>query len=294
MGPFLFVVWSGLLLHADDESTNTAQNSTVEASRLELEKLQQEIRERQETLRSNRQVEVERIRALNAEKTAAERVVAGLEREVGRLEEELEKRKTELARIKAETDEIRAPAESLTPRFEEFLATIENDVRQGIPWQNGKSGGDLRLESISTVRRLLRTEDGQPGNPAVVLSGLGRVAKEEEAFARLVETADASLEVGGETLSISAFHLGALAVIYASQDGHTIGFARAGESLEDGLQAAGSEEPGAGVAADGYLKAVDILRRRRTPDIVELYFPSLPVAKEGNENARPRAEEERP
>jgi hypothetical protein len=34
-------------------------------------------------------------------------------------------------------------------------------------------------------------------------------------------------------------------------------------------------------AAEGYLVAVDILRRRRTPSLVGLYLPSLPVRKEG-------------
>jgi hypothetical protein len=60
-------------------------------------------------------------------------------------------------------------------------------------------------------------------------------------------------------------------VIYASADGTILGCALPGQKLEEGLLGAQKKD-----VAGEYLAALEVLRRRRMPRVLDLYFPTLP------------------
>jgi hypothetical protein len=88
-----------------------------------------------------------------------------------------------------------------------------------------------------------------------------------------VEPAATEVEVRGEYRAVQAFHLGHLAVLYASVDGSVLGCALPGQKLEEGLLGAGKKDQD---VAKEYLAALEVLRRRRMPRILDLYLPALP------------------
>ena len=79
-------------------------------------------------------------------------------------------------------------------------------------------------------------------------------------------------------IAVQGFHLGLLGVIFASDDGAVVGFAAAGATLEEGLESVRSA-PG---ASAGYLRAVDILNRRRTPELTDLHLPKIRAEEGGS------------
>ncbi len=123
------------------------------------------------------------------------------------------------------------------------------------------------LEKVKSVLALDKTALGEG------LGAISRIQREEESLARLVETGVLEIDRGSETTAVQAFHLGLLAIIFASEDGRLAGYAQRGEEPEASLDTAREAS-----AVEGYLTAVDILRRRRTPTVVDLYLPSLPVS----------------
>lgn len=248
-------------------------DGTVRASRADLirrassrlTQAQNRIRAERAKALDTRRSQMERLRELTTERRAVERTLASARREIERLRDETKRREEKLAEIEEQTAASKERARVLLAAVGRYFDRVEDLVKAGIPWQR-----EDRLKALTEARKTL---EGETPNPAAALAAAGRVQKEEESLARLVETGKVRLDLGSETFDLSAFHLGLLAVVYSSSDREIVGFVRAGQDLADGRAAV----EGNPAAADGYLRAVDILQRRRTPSLVELYFPSLPV-----------------
>jgi hypothetical protein len=235
----------------------------------ELIALQWKIRAARAKALENRKAQHRTIRDLAGQHRAVARTLQVLETETADLEKELTQKKTQLAGEQKKLADLEEPTKKLLESMKEYLDKVEAHVESGMPWQKTE-----RKRAIQQVRDLLGAEDA---TPSAGLGAVGRIHQEEESLGRLVESGTVEVNLGKEAVAVQAFHLGLLAVIFANEDATVIGFARAGETLEEGLEATmGNPE-----AASGYMAAVDILRRRRTPSIIDLYLPSLPVREEG-------------
>lgn len=235
----------------------------------ELIALQWKIRAARARALENRKAQHRTIRDLAEQHRAVARTLEVFETETTDLEKELEEKKAKLAEEQKKLADLEEPTKKLLASMKEYLDKVEAHVDSGIPWQKTE-----RKRAIKQVRDLLAAEDA---TPSAGLGAVGRIHQEEESLGRLVESGTVEVNLGKEAVAVQAFHLGLLAVIFANDDATVIGFARAGETLEEGLEATMGNPD----AASGYMAAVDILRRRRTPSIIDLYLPSLPVREEG-------------
>ena len=221
----------------------------------------------------------EGLRDLAAEERSVGQTLESLRRKLDKLKEQRDAKRAEIDKLRGETAEKHAASQVLVERTSTFLEEVVARIAKDIPWNR-----EERIAAIERTRKSLIPaieKERKNVSPGAALAAASRVQKEEEAQARLVEQSAVNLKTSDGTLNVQAFHLGLLAVVFASEDGTVLGYAGAGQKLEDGLETvAGKPE-----AADGYLRAVDILRRRRTPDIVELYFPSMPEGRKGSKGA---------
>lgn len=235
----------------------------------QLEALQNRMRRLMRDAQERRKAQQERLRDLAAEKRALTRTVSSLEKENEKRQADLDETKKALSSVDEEMAELRKKSAALVATLDAYLKKLATSVRGGIPWRR-----EERLQSIADARKNLADAKAAA---STALATVARLQKEEEALGRLVETATLELDLpSGERVAVQGFHLGLLAVIFASEDAHILGFCRQGQSLRDGLTTV-QEHPD---AADGYLKAIEILKRQRTPALVDLYLPALPVGKE--------------
>ena len=215
--------------------------------------------------------EEERLESLALQKLTAIRAVEVLKDEVARREKELGAKKEQLAREEKDLLKLQLEAKGLLDPLRSALDRFERHIETGIPWMK-----ELRKSPAAPVRELV---SGPEPEPAKALLAIGRMQESEEALARTVEPGFVEVEIQGERKAVPAFHLGLLAVVFSSEDGSVRGFVERGQKVEDGL-----ETVQAGRETDtGYKTSLDILRRRLTPRIVDLYFPTL---KTGAEEAR--------
>jgi hypothetical protein len=245
-----------------------AGSSLLELASAELREIQRETRELRAQALEKRRTEHDRLKDIAAERRALERRLEALAAQVAKRETERDEKKTALEAAKKERQELEARAKELVGLVASYLERVETRVDRGIPWNVAG-----RKQSVSDARKTTVDEDASAS--AAVLAA-SRVQQEEEALGRLVESGKVTVEAGGESQEVFAFHLGLLGVVFANEEGTVIGFAQAGETLEDGLGAASASPE----AAEGYLAAVDILRRRRSPSAVDLWIPRLKVRKE--------------
>lgn len=246
--------------------------ATVDDYRTELSRLQRKLRTLRTEAMNARKTQVDRRKELASEERVLERGLDGLKALLEKRRAEVEKRKTETEEKKEKIAGLTKRAEAIQASFQEFLDRVDKHIASSIDWKTR-----LRKSSLEKVKSVVAQDKTALGEG---LGAISRIQKEEESLARLVETGVLQLKLDGETTAVQAFHLGLLAVVFASEDGRLVGYAQRGEDPADSLDAA--REAG---AVEGYLTAVDILRRRRTPTVVDLYLPSLPVA------AGPTAEE---
>lgn len=249
--------------------------ATIAKLNEELLSLQHRIREERAAAAKNRISFQERVKELKAEERLVSRSLDALKEELARREKELTEKKKRHDEEAAAVEKLKAPSDKILAAARTYLEDVRSLVVNGIPWKI-----DERTQAIDGVLRLLSAKDASASS---AVSAAARIHAEEEALGRLVESAAVNVSVGKEEFAVEAFHLGLIAVIFASEDASILGFARAGETLEDGLQAA----RGNPAAASGYLAAVDILRRRRTPSLVDLFIPAFAVADEESENPAP-------
>jgi hypothetical protein len=244
-------------------------NSLVERVSNELRQIQGRTRQERVQALENRKAELERLKGIAAESRALRRKLEALAEQISKLEKERDEKKAKLQKAEAERKKNEALARELVGRVKAYLDGVESRIAASIPWRKA-----ARQTSLGEARK---TTAGKSPSPSAALLAAARIQQEEEALGRLVESAKVNVKVGGEERQVFAFHLGLLGVVFANEDATVIGFAQAGETLEDGLKAASSSPE----AAEGYLVAVDILRRRRTPAVVDLFLPTLKVTKEG-------------
>lgn len=237
----------------------------------ELERLHQQIRDRRRESFERRTLAQERIEELTSQKRA-------LERGNRALQKELDKRASKLAGQEAKLKEHQDTAKELNETYAEFRQrltqfcdNVKQRIESGIHWKL-----ESRINGLGLVTDLLKDS---ATSPAMGISAIGRIQSEQEALGRLVEPANFEIKHNEELIQVSGFHLGLLAIAFANQDGNVIGFAQRGQTLEQGVEAVRNNP----AAADGYLRAIDILERRRTPALVDLVLPFLPVAKKGGE-----------
>jgi hypothetical protein len=257
-------------------STQTPTTENRPASKAQeakdmLEQARDEVRRAQTEALEQRRTRVARLRELTSERNSAQRSVDAVDEEIERLRRILTDRQAKKVELEKETAAIRSNNSKLVELYRAYYSGVEARLESGIPWQI-----DLRLSSLEEARKAIAPDPQDPTrlpNVAGALSALARIQKEEEAFARLVESSALRLDLGDRQIEVTGFHLGLLAVVYANDDGSVSGYVRPGEKLEDGRRAV-EGDPG---AADGYIKAVDILKRRRTPEILDIFAPALPV-----------------
>ncbi|MBN1417561.1 MAG: DUF3450 family protein [Planctomycetes bacterium] len=253
------------------EATAPAVRPSVAGSRSaadELAAIQEKIRARRADALAQRASQERRLQELTAEKRAYERTIAAIEKERTRREEALAGKRKRLADRTQEAAGLKAQHEALCATLDAFCGSLKETIERSIPWKT-----DARIDGVAKARELLK---GAAASAVSGLAAVGRIARDEEAFGRLVETATLELRVGTDRIAVQGFHLGLLAVAYANKDGSIAGFCQQGQTLEDGLENLKKHPE----AADGYLRAIDILERRRTPGVIDLFLPSLPVAKE--------------
>lgn len=240
----------------------------------ELKTLQDRLRRRTEEALAKRREQRTRLDTLEDEARASRRRNDTIQREIDKREARIAELRTaaESAREKAEA--VRTREATIQDRLRVFLRFLDTRIADGIPWKVA----DRRAGVASAIEQLA----DERTNAAAALASVGRLQKEQEAFGRLVESSTLSVEVNGQLRAVPAFHIGLLGVVFALEAGEdgaaVIGFAGAGQSLEDGLAAVSGRPE----AAKGYLQTIDILNRRRTPQLTNLFLPQLPTGKGGS------------
>lgn len=211
----------------------------------------------------------DRLRELVAEERAVTRPLKSLEERIQKLREKI---KSETAKLKEQERDLAAKKNltgELKSHMKSYLDAVRAHIDTGIPWKQA-----FRRDSVGQAAAVV---DDEKAALFPSLAAVGRIHQEEEALGRLVELSTIEVPYAGRKLALQGFHLGLLAVIYANEEGSVLGFVQAGQEIREGIEAV-EKTP---LAQEGYLAAVDILRRRRTPGIVDLYLPALPVEKGG-------------
>lgn len=230
----------------------------------ELLDLKRKVRALEAEALEHRHAAEERLKDLAAEKRSLGRSLEGLKQQVPQRERELSTKKEALNAREREAARVHHEVSSFSEPLKQFLDRVDKLVEGGIPW---------KTESRRTAIREVKEAVSAPGSsPAASLAAIGRLQEEEEALGLTVELGTVELDLGTERWAVQAFHLGLLAAIFSSEDGTVVGCALPGQKLEEGARGLrGNRE-----AARGYLLALDVLRRRRSPRLVDLHIPSLP------------------
>lgn len=259
---------------ADENSKSAVRTSIQPASSVvkaseELLSLQEEIRQVRAQAEVARVAQDKRLKELLDDERFVGRALENRKGELAKSEKEAAAKREQLKKAEEGVAQTRPKTEAVLGSLKGFLERLRKRVEIGIPWKI-----EQRLGVIDQALQLISVPNAQPVQS---LQTVARIYMEEEALGRLVESTTMEVSLGQERMAVQAFHLGLLGVIFANEDGSVLGFAQAGQKLEDGLAAT----RGNSLAADGYLVAVDILRRRRTPSIVDLYLPTLATGQSG-------------
>lgn len=253
---------------APDDSVRTTNESGFTAAQ-ELIRLQDQLRRRTEAALQRRKDQQARLDELDGEARAGRRQNDAIRRQIQKQEARLAEIRTKAETAAARAEEIETREAGLKETMVRFLERLEGRIQRGIPW---------KIEDRATAVRDAQQIIGDERTSAVSsVATVSRLQKEQEALGRLVEGGTLEVETDTGPKAVQGFHLGLLGVIFASDDGSVLGFAAAGETLEKGLETVRAV-PG---AAKGYLHTVDILNRRRTPELTDIHLPKLPVEKGG-------------
>ena len=232
---------AGVGARAADEDTDAATGTLVE-KQIELSRLQRKLRELRTGAMQARKTQVERVKELASEKRVLERGLDGLKELVKKREAEVGKRKTDTEEKKKKIAELTKRAESIHELYEEFLDRVKEHIDSSIKWKES-----LRKTSLEKVKSVVAIDKTALGEG---LGAISRIQREEESLARLVETGVLQINLAEETRAVQAFHLGLLAIVFASEDGRLVGYAQRGEDPADSLDAAKEAN-----AVEGYLTA---------------------------------------
>ena len=227
----------------------------------ELAVLQEKLRRRSMEELERRKSQLSRLNQLRYESRNQERLNSAIQKQVSELEKKISESVGKSSAAIRETEQILTQENLLKERIRRFLDVLKDRILGGIPWKISE-----RVRTIDNALELIQSEET---SAQVAIATAGRMVKEQEALGRLVEFGIVEIEVDGETRGIQGFHFGLLGVVFSDAEGNVFGWAGPGQSLENGIAAGPSE------ASEGYLMAVDILNRRRTPGLVNLQIPSL-------------------
>ena len=231
----------------------------------ELASILRKSRELESQSRKRRESQKETIEKLAADKIAAERSVAVLDAEVQKLEKELAEKKAKLQKAEKDAAASIQEAAAVIDPLKGHLDLIESHVESGIPWRIVS-----RKTAVQEARRVVTSPSA---TPAQAVAAVCNVQEAEEALGRVIEPGVIELELDGEKRALGAFHVGLVGAAFTSEDGKTSGWVVPGQKPEESLHT----QAGAGRA---YLDALDMLRRRRLPRVLDLLIPSLPAPKE--------------
>lgn len=271
----LLLVWCEASAQVAGDPTPSSVDRDTARLLDEIRQVEHDRRERLASDLEQRQRDDRRVEDLEVERKTLERAVAGLEREIAREREAFTARSRTKAKLVAEQEALAKEAQGLRTRLREYVTKVRDRVTTGIPWHKAE-----RLELVQSVMARLSSQDTREttATPAQDLEAVASLQTSEESLARLVEASSLTLDAGSVQTSVRAFRWGLLAVLFANEGGTTAGYCRPGEELSDGVRNLSAHPD----SASGYERALDILSRRRTPAIVDLRIPSLPVRKEGS------------
>jgi hypothetical protein len=179
------------------------------------------------------------------------------------------KKKGELAELKAAEKDHATMTSRLSSVADIYFAGLTEKVGRGIPWRRRQ-----RLDAMAKARDVLK--DDNP-NPLSVLSAVERIQKREESLGRITESGTVRVERQGKKIEVQAFHLGRLGVIFADKEGTFGAFAGPGQTLEQGIESS-KKHPR---AVSTYVRAIDILFKRRAPHVANLFLPGLVIRNPG-------------
>ncbi|NCF55563.1 MAG: DUF3450 family protein [Planctomycetia bacterium] len=238
------------------------RNDDISDLKQELQDIQKKIRRRSQEELQRRKSQIERLDQLRFEERNQKRLNAAIQKQVSELESKFTESVVKSEEAAEEITKIRTKESSLKSAVVLFLEQLRSRIQKGIPWKIQE-----RLGTLDTTLQLVNNEDT---SAQAAIAAAGRMVKEQEALGRLIEFGIVEVEVDGKTRGIQGFHFGLLGVVFSDVDGNIFGWAGPGQSLESGLLSSSDAE-----SSKGYLKAVDILQRRRAPSLVNLYIPSL-------------------
>ena len=247
------------------QESNPGGETTVKKSAgslvIELSALQEKLRRRSLEELERRKAQLNRLDQLRYESRNQERLNNAIQKQLSELEEKVSESDEKTSLAVNESEQIQTQENRLKERVVGFLQSLKNRISNGIQWKKSE-----RVASVETSLQLIRNEET---SAQTAIAAAGRMVKEQEAFGRLVEFGIIEIEVDGETRGIEGFHFGLLGVVFSDAEGNVFGWSGPGQSIEKGISKGSAE------SAAGYLMAVDILNRKRTPGLVNLQVPSL-------------------
>ncbi len=238
-------------------------------AREELLDLGRRMRELEDGALVRRKAAEARLDALAAERQNAARAVQALKAHAEKREKELAARKELETKETREAARLESERKALLETIRQSLERLRRRIETGIPWKlaERKAAVDKALEALAAA----------DAEPATALAGMRRLQEHEESLGRLVEAGVLEVDVRGERRIVPAIRLGLLGIAFTSADCSFAGFVGRGQKVEEVVARALAAEERYGGA---YIEALEILRGRRSPRIVDLYIPALPLNEE--------------
>jgi len=239
--------------------------------------LQKRARDLEAKSLERRRAAQERLDALAEEQKTLDRTVKVLSEQVTQLEVELAQKKEAATKDEKEAARLTRDEEAVFEAARRFVDRLEKSIDAGIPWMV-----EGRKDAAEKARRAI---SAPTQTPAKALSMAAALHESEEALGRSCEASVVDLELDGVERSVPALRLGLLAIAYSSEDGSVLGYVQRGQTLKEGnIETGGKEGDDKGRektlsrVASGYRTAIDVLQRRLTPRVVDLYVPVVPLA----------------
>jgi hypothetical protein len=278
------LVSAGLLSAQDggSESGKTAPKQEEDLHRKmgELDEVNKEILELEKRLNRLRGFWQKNRAALERDLGRARRQVDARAGHVKTIEEKMKSRKQELGDLEKKASCAEENCQKLGKLALGYFGSIKALIRGGIPWRK-----ERRLGTVATGEDLVKSE--KP-NPISILSAVERIQKREESIGRITESGTVRVEKDGEEREIQAFHLGRVALIFADKEGTVAGYVLPGGTVEDAAQ----EKAGHPDAMSTYIRAIDVLFKRRAPHIADLFFAGLPLGGKPDDAGKANASKE--
>jgi hypothetical protein len=232
----------------------------------ELQAVNKEIMELEKRLSRLRQFWQKTRTSLERDLGRAQRQVDARESHVKSLEAKIQKQKEELKTLEKKEADVTRNCKELARSALAYFGKVREMILAGIPWRKTR-----RIQNVATGEDLVRSD--KP-NPISVVSAVERIQKREEATGRITESGTVRITKDGKKREVQAFHLGRIALVFADKEGTVGGFVLPGGTIEKAASE-NTRHPG---AMSTFIRAIDVLFKRRAPHIADLFFPGLPVS----------------